>query len=98
MPTKSRVPEPHRIPPQRVPKYLWALFLALIRAKILKDEFDKSHRWFDRLANTGIYTYLWIVTNRKEKHSRGKIQLVDATSFFKKMRKSLGNKRNEIGE
>ncbi len=46
--------------------------------------------------NTGIYTYLWIVTNRKEKHRRGKLQLVDATSFFKKMRKSLGNKRNEV--
>ncbi|HXG60426.1 MAG TPA: class I SAM-dependent DNA methyltransferase [Planctomycetota bacterium] len=46
--------------------------------------------------NTGIFTYLWIVTNRKEKHRRGKIQLVDATGFFKKMRKSLGNKRNEI--
>ncbi|MCG2817875.1 MAG: type I restriction-modification system subunit M [Actinomycetia bacterium] len=48
--------------------------------------------------NTGIYTYLWIVTNRKEPWRRGKIQLVDATGFFKKMRKSLGNKRNEIGE
>lgn len=46
--------------------------------------------------NTGIFTYLWIVTNRKEPSRRGKIQLVDATSFFKKMRKSLGNKRNEI--
>jgi type I restriction enzyme M protein len=48
--------------------------------------------------NTGIYTYLWILTNRKERRHRGKIQLVDATSFFKKMRKSLGNKRNEICE
>ena len=48
--------------------------------------------------NTGICTYLWIVTNRKEKHRRGKIQLIDATSFFVKMRKSLGNKRNEIGD
>ena len=46
--------------------------------------------------NTGIYTYLWIVTNRKEPGRRGKIQLVDATGFFKKMRKSLGNKRNEV--
>jgi type I restriction enzyme M protein len=46
--------------------------------------------------NTGIYTYLWIVTNRKEPARRGKIQLVDATKFFKKMRKSLGNKRNEV--
>jgi len=48
--------------------------------------------------NTGISTYLWIVTNRKEKKRRGKIQLIDATSFFVKMRKSLGNKRNEIGD
>jgi type I restriction enzyme M protein len=46
--------------------------------------------------NTGIYTYLWIVTNRKQPSRRGKIQLVNATRFFKKMRKSLGNKRNEI--
>jgi len=48
--------------------------------------------------NTGISTYLWIVTNRKEPHRRGNVQLVDATGFFKKMRKSLGNKRNEICE
>jgi len=46
--------------------------------------------------NTGIFTYFWIVTNRKEKERRGKIQLIDATSFFTKMRKSLGNKRQEI--
>jgi len=46
--------------------------------------------------NTGIYTYLWIVTNRKERSRKGKVQLVDGTSFFKKMRKSLGNKRNEV--
>src|SRR5262249_3083775 len=48
--------------------------------------------------NTGIFTYLWILTNRKEKNRKGKIQLVDATSFFQKMRKSLGNKRNEISK
>lgn len=48
--------------------------------------------------NTGISTYLWIVTNRKEEYRRGKIQLIDATGFFTKMRKSLGNKRNEIGD
>ncbi len=48
--------------------------------------------------NTGIYTYLWIVTNRKQRGRRGKMQLVDGTSFFKKMRKSLGNKRNEVCE
>jgi len=48
--------------------------------------------------NTGISTYLWIVTNRKEEHRRGKIQLIDATGHFVKMRKSLGNKRHEIGD
>ena len=48
--------------------------------------------------NTGIHTYLWIVTNRKARARRGKVQLVDAASFFKKMRKSLGNKRHEICE
>jgi type I restriction enzyme M protein len=48
--------------------------------------------------NTGIFTYLWIVTNRKERQRRGNIQLVNAVSFFKKMRKSLGNKRHEICE
>jgi type I restriction enzyme M protein len=48
--------------------------------------------------NTDISTYLFIVTNRKEKERRGKIQLIDATGFFLKMRKSLGNKRNEIGD
>lgn len=48
--------------------------------------------------NTGIATYLWIVTNRKEHQRKGKVQLVDGTSFYQKMRKSLGNKRHEIGE
>jgi len=46
--------------------------------------------------NTGISTYLWIVTNRKESGRRGKVQLVNGTTFFKKMTKSLGNKRNEV--
>jgi type I restriction enzyme M protein len=46
--------------------------------------------------NTGILTYLWIITNRKEKRRKNKIQLVNAVSFFKKMRKSLGNKRHEV--
>jgi len=48
--------------------------------------------------NTGISTYLWVLTNRKHKNRKGKIQLVNATSdrFYQKMRKSLNNKRNEI--
>jgi type I restriction enzyme M protein len=46
--------------------------------------------------NTGISTYIWIVTNRKRKERRGKIQLINAVDLFVKMRKSLGNKRNEL--
>jgi len=46
--------------------------------------------------NTGINTYLWIVTNRKGKKRQGKIQLLDGTTFFQQMRKSLGEKRHEI--
>jgi len=46
--------------------------------------------------NTGISTYIWIVTNRKTKIRKGKVQLINAVSFFKKMTRSLGNKRNEI--
>ena len=48
--------------------------------------------------NTGINTYVWIVTNRKPAERRGKIQLINAVGLFKKMRKSLGNKRQELGE
>ncbi len=48
--------------------------------------------------NTGISTYIWIVTNRKEDRRVGKIQLIDAREYFVKMRKSLGNKRNQIGD
>jgi type I restriction enzyme M protein len=48
--------------------------------------------------NTGISTYIWIITNKKETHRRGKIQLIDARQFYHKMRKSLGNKRNIIGD
>ncbi len=48
--------------------------------------------------NTGIHTYIWILTNRKAKHRKQKIQLINAVSFFEKMRKSLGKKRHEITE
>lgn len=46
--------------------------------------------------NTGIATYVWLLTNRKAPDRRGKVQLVDATSFWVPMRKSLGDKRREI--
>jgi type I restriction enzyme M protein len=48
--------------------------------------------------NTGINTYIWIVTNRKARKRKGKVQLVNAVDLYTKMRKSLGNKRNELGE
>jgi type I restriction enzyme M protein len=48
--------------------------------------------------NTGISTYIWVLTNRKEPERKGKVQLIDARQFFIKMRKSLGNKRNKIGD
>ncbi|MDW7761497.1 MAG: class I SAM-dependent DNA methyltransferase [Acidobacteriota bacterium] len=46
--------------------------------------------------NTGIATYVWVVTNRKAPARKGKAQLIDATSFWVPMRKSLGDKRREI--
>ena len=46
--------------------------------------------------NTGIATYVWVVTNRKAPARRGKVQLIDATAFWTQMRKSLGDKRREI--
>ncbi len=48
--------------------------------------------------NTGISTYIWFVTNKKPEERRGKVQLIDASPFFEKMKKSLGKKRNEISE
>ena len=48
--------------------------------------------------NTGIFTYVWLVTNRKAAERRGKVQLIDGTRFFQKMKKSLNNKRNELSE
>ena len=48
--------------------------------------------------NTGIGTYVWIVTNRKEKARKGQIQLVDARDQYIPMRRSLGDKRRKIGE
>ena len=48
--------------------------------------------------NTGIFTYIWIVSNRKLPERRGKVQLINATDRFVKMKKSLGNKRHELGD
>jgi type I restriction enzyme M protein len=64
-----------------------------------------EHDWLEAIValpdqlfyNTGINTYFWVVTNRKRRRRRGKVQLLNAVDYYVKMRKSLGNKRNEIG-
>lgn len=48
--------------------------------------------------NTGISTYIWLVTNRKAAHRKGKVQLINGVGYFQKMRKSLGDKRKELGD
>jgi len=48
--------------------------------------------------NTGIATYIWVVTNKKPEHRRGKVQLIDATQWFKPLRKNLGKKNCELSE
>ena len=48
--------------------------------------------------NTGIATYIWVLTNRKPAHRRGKVQLIDATPWFKPLRKNLGKKNCELSE
>ncbi|ASD21716.1 restriction endonuclease subunit M [Cryobacterium sp. LW097] len=51
----------------------------------------------DMFYNTGIATYVWIVDNDKRPERRGTVQLIDGTGFSRKMRKSLGSKRKELG-
>lgn len=48
--------------------------------------------------NTGIATYIWVVSNRKPEHRRGKVQLIDATKWFSPLRKNLGKKNCELSE
>lgn len=52
----------------------------------------------DMFYNTGIATYVWIVSNRKPEHRRGQVQLIDASGMWQKMRKSLGSKRKEFSD
>jgi type I restriction enzyme M protein len=69
-----------------------------IRRWILKND------WLEALIalpeqlfyNTGIATYVWVLTNRKAAARKGKVQLIDASSFWTPMRKSLGDKRREV--
>lgn len=48
--------------------------------------------------NTGIATYIWVTTNRKPEHRKGKVQLIDATYWYKPLRKNLGRKNCELSE
>ena len=48
--------------------------------------------------NTGIATYIWVLCNKKPKQKKGKVQLIDASSIFSKMKKGMGNKTNELKE
>ena len=48
--------------------------------------------------NTGIATYIWVLTNRKPEHRQGKVQLIDATEWYQPLRKNLGKKNCELGE
>lgn len=50
----------------------------------------------DLFYNTGIATYIWVLNNRKPEHRQGKVQLINANNLYKRMRKNLGNKRNEM--
>lgn len=52
----------------------------------------------DMFYNTGIATYIWILSNHKPGERKGKVQLIDATNEFQKLRKNLGDKRTEIGQ
>jgi type I restriction enzyme M protein len=52
----------------------------------------------DMFYNTGISTYVWIISNRKPEHRKGKLQLIDASGYWQKMRKSLGSKRKELSD
>jgi len=47
--------------------------------------------------NTGIATYVWVLTNHKPEHRRGKVQLIDATNWYQSLRKNLGSKNCELG-
>ena len=71
-----------------------------IRSWIIKND------WLEAIValpdqlfyNTGISTYVWVLTNRKDAHRVGKVQLIDARAMYVKMQKSLGNKRNELSQ
>jgi type I restriction enzyme M protein len=71
-----------------------------IRRYILEDDLVEAIIGLptDMFYNTGISTYIWVVSNRKPEHRDGKVQLIDASAMWQKMRKSLGSKRKELSQ
>ncbi|BCZ19986.1 hypothetical protein NHP190012_16280 (plasmid) [Helicobacter sp. NHP19-012] len=71
-----------------------------IRSHILQNDYLEAVIALptDLFYNTGIPTFIWILSNRKPEHKKGKVQLIDATSFFEPMAKSLGKKRNRLNQ
>jgi type I restriction enzyme M protein len=71
-----------------------------IRRYVLENDLVEANIGLptDMFYNTGISTYIWILSNRKTKHRKGKIQLIDASGMWQKMRKSLGSKRKELSD
>ncbi|CRF46074.1 type I restriction-modification system subunit M [Helicobacter heilmannii] len=69
-----------------------------IRSHIIKNDFLEALIALptDLFYNTGIPTFIWILSNRKPTHKQGKVQLIDATSLYAPMAKSLGQKRNRL--
>ncbi|MGG6496834.1 UNVERIFIED_CONTAM: SAM-dependent methyltransferase, partial [Bacteroidetes bacterium 56_B9] len=66
----------------------WILELVLLEAVFALPK--------DLFYNTGIATYVWILSNNKRPERKGYVQLIDATSIFHKLRNAAGNKRNEL--
>ena len=69
---------------------------ALTKPGVVRSIYDPTAGTGGMFYNTGISTYVWIVSNRKPAHRKGKLQLIDAGGFWQKMRKSLGSKRKEL--
>jgi type I restriction enzyme M protein len=73
------------------------LFLMHLLAKMRPAQ-EGGSRFGIVFYNTGIATYVWILSNKKPAARKGKVQLIDASSFWQKMRKSLGSKRKEMSD
>lgn len=74
--------------------------MVAIRKHIIENDYLESIIALptNMFYNTGIPTFIWIITNKKPEHKKGKVQLINATStkYFSKMKKSLGSKQNEM--